>query len=106
MKEDGEAAVRAIKKMASDLIVLQALDERAAVEGSRPLEQVADWNPLGWGGAVDWGNPAWGGVAADTSVNMESRTTSSGAEAEPGAASRTMDTPRTSAGSRARAGAG
>ena len=52
MRSDGETAVRAIKQMAVSLITLQALDERAAVDGSRPLEQVADWNPLGWGGAL------------------------------------------------------
>ena len=36
MREDGHKAIRAIKLMTCSLIVLQALDERAAADGTRP----------------------------------------------------------------------
>ena len=33
-------------------ILLKALDENAALDGPRPLEQIADWNPIGWCGVI------------------------------------------------------
>ena len=38
----GDKAVRAIKIMATQMIKLAVLDEAAAIDGTRPLEQIAD----------------------------------------------------------------
>ena len=46
----GDLAVRAIKKMSVQLIKLAVMDEAAAMDGSRPLEQIADSSGIGWGG--------------------------------------------------------
>ena len=48
--EPGDKAVKAIKIMASNLIRLSVLDEAAAMDGSRPLEQIADSSGIAWGG--------------------------------------------------------
>eukprot|EP00969_Alexandrium_andersonii_P171691 7589525-Alexandrium_andersonii.AAC.1 len=37
--------------MACDLIKLAVTDEAAAIDGSRPLEEVADSSGIAWGGA-------------------------------------------------------
>lgn len=42
--------MRAIKKMAINHIQLAVLDEAAAIDGSRPLEQIADSLGIAWGG--------------------------------------------------------
>ena len=41
-----------MKALAARMTDLNAIDELAALDGSRPLEQIADWNPMGWGGAA------------------------------------------------------
>ena len=46
----GDLAVRAIKQMAGQLIKQAVMDEAAAMDGSRPLEQIADCSGIGWGG--------------------------------------------------------
>ena len=46
----GDLAVRAIKNMSVQLIKLAVMDEAAAMDGSRPLEQIADSSGIGWGG--------------------------------------------------------
>ena len=46
----GDLAVKAIKVMACDMIELAVLDEAAAIDGSRPLEQIADSSGIAWGG--------------------------------------------------------
>ena len=46
----GDMATWAIKLMAKRCIELAVLDEAAAIDGSRPLEQVADSSGLAWGG--------------------------------------------------------
>ena len=45
----GCKAVRAIKLMAKYHIELSVMDEAAAIDGSRPLEQVADSSGIAWG---------------------------------------------------------
>ena len=50
-EDEGSKAVRAIKLMACHYICLEVLDEAAAVDGSRPLEQVADSCGYAWGGS-------------------------------------------------------
>ena len=52
---EGCKAVRAIKIMAKHYIELAVLDEAAAVDGSRPLEQVADSSGIAWGAACTSG---------------------------------------------------
>ena len=52
MGKDGCDGVKALKALVVRTINLNALDELAALDGSRPLEQIADWNPVGWGGAA------------------------------------------------------
>ena len=49
-KLPGDLAVRAIKVMACDMIELAVMDEAAAIDGSRPLEQIADSSGIAWGG--------------------------------------------------------
>ena len=46
----GDLAVKAIKVMACDMIELAVLDEAAAIDGTRPLEQIADSSGIAWGG--------------------------------------------------------
>ena len=46
----GDLAVKAIKVMAADMIELSVMDEAAAIDGSRPLEQIADSSGIAWGG--------------------------------------------------------
>ena len=46
----GDKAVRAIKIMATQMIRLAVLDEAAAIDGTRPLEQIADSSGIAWGG--------------------------------------------------------
>ena len=46
---DGDKAIRAIKAMAKHSIDTAALDEAGAIDGSRPLEQVADACGYAWG---------------------------------------------------------
>eukprot|EP00969_Alexandrium_andersonii_P250013 11048907-Alexandrium_andersonii.AAC.1 len=46
----GDLAVKAIKLMACDLIKLAVMDEAAAIDGSRPLGQIADSSGIAWGG--------------------------------------------------------
>ena len=46
----GDLAVKAIKLMAMDMIELAVMDEAAAIDGSRPLEQIADSSGIAWGG--------------------------------------------------------
>ena len=46
---EGCKAVRAIKLMAKHHIELAVMDEAAAIDGSRPLEQVADSSGIAWG---------------------------------------------------------
>ena len=46
----GDLAVKAIKLMASQMIELAVMDEAAAIDGSRPLEQIADSSGIAWGG--------------------------------------------------------
>ena len=48
--DPGSKAVKAIKLMCQQRINLEVLDEAAAIDGSRPLEQVADCSGIGWGG--------------------------------------------------------
>ncbi len=45
----GDKAVKAIKLMCRHVIELSVLDEAAAIDGSRPLEQVADACGIAWG---------------------------------------------------------
>ena len=45
-------AIRAIKLMCKFHINLAVLDEAAAIDGSRPLEQIADSSGIAWGGAL------------------------------------------------------
>ena len=47
-----DKAFRAIKIIAKYRIHLEVLDEAAAVDGSRPLEQVADCSGIAWGGTI------------------------------------------------------
>ena len=47
---EGDKAVRAIKLMAKHNIELAVMDEASAIDGSRPLEQVADSSGIAWGG--------------------------------------------------------
>ena len=49
-KTQGDLAVKAIKLMAQHHIELAVLDEAAAIDGSRPLEQIADSSGIAWGG--------------------------------------------------------
>ena len=46
----GGKAVKAIKLMAKHHIELAALDEAAAIDGSRPLKQIAGSSGIAWGG--------------------------------------------------------
>ena len=46
---DGDQAVRAIKAMAKHSIDTAVLDEAGAIDGSRPLEQIADACGYAWG---------------------------------------------------------
>ena len=46
----GDKAVRAIKIMAAQMIKLAVLDEAAAIDGTRPFEQIADSSGIAWGG--------------------------------------------------------
>ena len=50
MGEDGIRGVKALKALSANLTRLVAIDEGAALDGTRPLEQIGDWNNLGWGG--------------------------------------------------------
>ena len=52
MQQAGLDAVEALKKLTAWAMELAALDEVAAMDGSRPLEQIADWCKKGWGGIV------------------------------------------------------
>ena len=52
MDEDGQRGIEAIKQLTARTIDLNAVDELAALDGSRPLEQIADWNCIGWGGVL------------------------------------------------------
>ena len=45
-------AKQAIQKLAFQCLELAALDMIGLVSGDRPLEQVADFCPYGWGGTV------------------------------------------------------
>ena len=45
----GDKLVRAIKVMAKHCIQVSSLDERAAIDGTRPLEQIADACGFEWG---------------------------------------------------------
>ena len=45
----GDKAVKAIKLKCRNAIELSMLDEAAAIDGSRPLEQVADACGIAWG---------------------------------------------------------
>ena len=45
----GDKAVKAIELMCRHAIELSVLDEAAAIDGSRPLEQVADACGIAWG---------------------------------------------------------
>ena len=46
----GDKAVKAITLMAYHMIELSVMDEAAAIDGSRPLEQIADSSGIAWGG--------------------------------------------------------
>ena len=46
----GDKAVKALKLMCKHMIRLGVMDEAAAIEGTRPLEQVADCSGIAWGG--------------------------------------------------------
>jgi hypothetical protein len=46
---DGDKAVKAIKLMCKLAIELSTMDEASAIDGSRPLEQVADACGIAWG---------------------------------------------------------
>ena len=48
-KSQGSLAVRAIKAMAVHNITLAVMDEAAAIDGTRPLEQIADACGFEWG---------------------------------------------------------
>ena len=48
----GCKAFRALKLMAKHHINLAVMDEEAAINGSRPLEQIADCSGYAWGGAI------------------------------------------------------
>ena len=48
----GSLAARAVKAIAAHYICLEVMDEAAAIDGSRPLEQVADSCGFAWGGSV------------------------------------------------------
>ena len=52
MQQAGLDAVEALKKLTARITKLSAFDEVAALDGSRPLEQIADWCRKGWGGIV------------------------------------------------------
>jgi hypothetical protein len=54
LDEKGLQAVKAIKKMVKDHISLAVMDEEAAVDGTRPLEQVADASGIAWRGSACW----------------------------------------------------
>ena len=43
--------MQAIKLMCARLIELSVMDEAAAIDGSRPLEQIADSSGIAWGGS-------------------------------------------------------
>ena len=53
-KDSSEAdkAFVGIKLMAKRHIEMGVLDEAAAIDGSRPLEQIADSSGIAWGGTV------------------------------------------------------
>ena len=48
-KSEGSKVVRAIKIMAAHCIETAVMDEAAAIDGSRPLEQIADARGYAWG---------------------------------------------------------
>ena len=48
-KSSGDKAVFAIKLMCEHAIAISCLDEASAIDGSRPLEQVADACGIAWG---------------------------------------------------------
>jgi len=48
-KSDGDKAIRAIKAMAKHSIDTAVMDEAGAIDGSRPLEQIADACGYAWG---------------------------------------------------------
>ena len=50
--EKGLQAVKAIKKMVKDHMSLAVMDEAAAMDGTRPLEQIADASGIAWGGWI------------------------------------------------------
>ena len=52
LDEKGLQAVKAIKKMVKDHISLAAMDEAAAMAGTRPLDQVADASGIAWGQTI------------------------------------------------------
>ena len=66
--------MKAIKLMASQMIELAVMDEAAAIDGSRPLKQIADSSGITWGGtslqmtrdltAIQRFEPGAAGVAA------------------------------------------
>ena len=52
MTAERVAAQRAIQQLACEAIRLAVIDMIGAISGDRPLEQVADFCPYGWGGSV------------------------------------------------------
>ena len=51
-KSEGDLAVKAIKVMAVNCIERAVFDEAGAIDGSRPLEMVADSCGFGWGSTI------------------------------------------------------
>ena len=49
---EGRAAEKALKALVKRNVRLDALDEVSALNGSRPLQQVADACKYGWGGSI------------------------------------------------------
>ena len=52
MPAEAEQAKRAIQKLACEAIRLAVVDTLGVCSGERPLEQLADFCPYGWGGTV------------------------------------------------------
>ena len=52
MPADKVAAQKAIQQLACEAIRLSVIDMVGAISGDRPLEQVADFCPYGWGGTI------------------------------------------------------
>ena len=52
LSDEQEKAKREIQRLACEAVRLQSIDMIGVATGERPLEQVADYCPFGWGGTV------------------------------------------------------